>query len=138
MNHWLILPMAVYVLGLFLLGLYLFFCRVRSIKSGEVSIKYYRLYDGAPPSPKVLVIGQHFDNQFQVPMLFLITCGIFMSLNLTTGFTELLAWFFVLTRGAHSIVHLSSNNVRSRAAAYFLGWFAIMALWGQLVWISWP
>lgn len=137
MNHWLVLPMAVYVFGLFLLGLYLFFSRVKSIKSGEVSIKYYRLYDGTPPPPRVLVIGQHFDNQFQLPMLFLITCGFFMGLNLATGLTILLAWLFVLTRAAHSFVHLGSNNVRLRAATYFFGWFVIIALWAELIWVSW-
>lgn len=129
--------MAAYVFGLFLLGLYLFFSRVRGIRSGEVPIKYYRLYEGSP-SPRLAVIGQHFDNQFQVPMLFLVTCGLFLVLGLATKATVILAWIFVFTRAAHSFVHLGSNNVRHRAATYFLGWFTIIALWGQLVLASWP
>lgn len=138
MNQWLVLPMAVYVFGLFALGLYMFVCRVRSIKSGEVSIKYFRSYEGAPPSPKVLVIGQHFDNQFQVPMLFLLTGSLFLSLNLVSSITVVLAWAFVLSRAAHTYVHLGSNNVRLRAAAYFAGWLVIIVLWAQLVWATRP
>ena len=137
MNQWLILPMAVYVFGLFLLGLYMFVSRVRGIKSGEVSIKYYRLYEGSPP-PRLVVIGQHFDNQFQVPMLFLLTCGLFLSLNLVSAATVALAWTFVLSRAAHTYVHLGSNDVKLRAASYFFGWFVIVAMWAQLVWATRP
>jgi hypothetical protein len=125
--------MAVYVFGLFSLGLYMFYSRLRSILSGEVSIKYYRLYEGPAPSARVLTIGQHFDNQFQVPMLFLITGGLYLSLNLISATVVTLAWLFVLSRAAHTYVHLGSNNVRLRAATYFFGWFVIVALWAQLV-----
>lgn len=130
--------MAAYVFGLFLLGLYMFISRVRSIKSGEVSIKYFCLYEGAPPSPKVQVIGQHFDNHFQVPMLFLLTGCIFLSLKLVSAAAVALAWIFVFSRAAHTYVHLGSNDVKLRAATYFIGWFVIVAMWAQLLWATRP
>lgn len=130
--------MAVYVFGLFALGLYMFYSRLRSILSGETSIKYYRLYEGPAPSPRVLTIGQHFDNQFQVPMLFLITGGLYITMNLISTTVVALAWVFVLSRAAHTYVHLGSNNVRLRAATYFIGWFVIVAMWAQLVWATRP
>jgi hypothetical protein len=103
-----------------------------------VPIKYYRLYEGSPPSPRLAVIGQHFDNQFQVPMLFLITGGLFLTLNLTSSATVAFAWIFVLSRAAHTYVHLGSNNVKLRAATYFFGWLVLVAMWWQLVWATRP
>ncbi|WP_417580830.1 MAPEG family protein [Pelagibacterium sp.] len=77
-----------------------------------------------------------FDNQFQLPVLFVI--GIGMALYLGAGWPEaVLAWAFVLSRIVHAAIHVTSNNVYRRFSAYVFGFAVLIALWcvifGRLV-----
>ncbi|WP_366946345.1 MAPEG family protein [Nevskia sp.] len=80
-----------------------------------------------------VVLGRHYDNQFQVPLLFLLTCSVLMHAGVQDGLTQGLAWLFVASRLAHSWVHLRGNVVVRRLQAYALGWFTIVALWIRLL-----
>jgi hypothetical protein len=129
----LIFPMAAYVFYMWALAVYMFRKRVAAIKSGEVGAAYFKTYEGKGPSDPVLVVGQHYDNQFQVPILFLITCAIHMLIDKVNYFTVFLAWAFIATRIAHSIVHLGSNKLPKRVLSFAAGWLVIMILWLKLV-----
>ena len=127
-----IYPMVAMVLYIFAVGLYTFSVRVRALKSNELKISHFRSYDmnGHQVPERVIVVGRHFDNQFQLPMLFLITLVAAQTMPLFNSPIILpLAWGFVLTRLVHGYIHLGSNNVRHRALAYFSGWFCIVAIW---------
>lgn len=126
------LPMTFYVFYIFLLGLFNFFTRFDSTKKKEVRISYFKDYIGEAPE-RVVVVGRHFDNQFQMPMLFLITClatHVFQAGNSTASW---LAWIFIASRIVHSYIHLTSNNVLRRAAAFFFGGFCMLAMWVNIL-----
>ncbi|AGH94380.1 MAPEG family protein [Pseudobdellovibrio exovorus] len=133
-KYQLIYPMAFYVFYMFALAALMFMSRVQALKKREVGFGYFKTYSGSNPQEKMLVIGRHYDNQFQVPILFLATCAVFMALDQASYFTLILAWGFVLSRLGHSWIHLGSNNVKNRAAFFGLGWFIILVMWGQLIW----
>lgn len=132
MKHQMIYPMAVYVFSIWLLALCVFRSRVRGIRSGETSAKYFKTYTGAPPPDSILILGQHYDNQFQVPMLFLITGVLFVALDAVNPLAVGLAWLFVFSRAFHSWVHLGSNKLIPRVAGFAFGWMAVVLLWVQL------
>jgi hypothetical protein len=111
----------------------MFITRARAVKNSQVSLGYFRTYSGVGLPDKVIAVGRHFDNQFQVPMLFLITISSHLTINLANNFTLILSWAFVISRCFHSYIHLGSNNVKLRVIAYAIGWFFILLLWIQLL-----
>ena len=60
--------MAFYAFFIWALGVYMFRTRVRALKTGEVDAKYFKVYTGQPPSERTILVGRHYDNQFQVPL----------------------------------------------------------------------
>ena len=127
-------PMIAMVFGIFALGISNFVVRYRAIKNKQLKISHFRTYDANTQVPeKVIIFGRHFDNQFQVPLLFLITCVAAQTMPLySSGYLKPLAWAFVLSRMVHSFIHLGSNNVRLRMLAYTFGWLCILAMWAHL------
>lgn len=130
--------MALYVLYMWCLTILMFRSRVRAIKDRKVSPKYFKTYTGDPPEEKVIVIGRHYDNQFQVPILFLVTCAVCLAMNSVNLLTVILAWIFVVSRCLHSLIHLGSNILQKRVAVFALGWIAILLLWAQLTYFAIP
>lgn len=133
MNHQIIYPMAFYVFYMFFLAVLNFKTRVKAIKSGQVPLDHFKAYNGTPPPDRAIVVARHFDNQFQLPILFLITTAMHFALAMVDKHTLILAWAFVASRLLHSFIHLGHNNVRMRAFAYGMGWLIVLLLWAQLL-----
>ena len=134
MKHLLIFPMAFYVFYMGVILMVMFFARLRGIKSGEVDFKFFKTYSTTRPLPDFMVaVSRHYDNQFQVPILFLVTCLTVIVLDQTSYTTVILAWLFVATRIIHSFIHLGSNKVMNRARIFGVGWVIILVMWGFLV-----
>lgn len=130
----LIYPIAFYVVYIFTLFLIVAFVRVRGVNSGEVPLEYFVTYAGQGPPEWMVVLGRHYDNQFQVPVLFLLTC--IAGLRLPAGNDVVLlnlSWSFVASRLLHTAFHLGGNNVVHRLMAYALGWLLLIALWIRLL-----
>lgn len=129
----LLFPMALYVLYMFVFALFMFRARLNAIRSGKVSVKYFRALTGEPPPDDVILMARHYDNQFQVPLLFLITGTLLIALHAASFFSVVLAWIFVASRAAHSLVQLGRNDVRKRVIAFAVGWIAVVVLWIQIL-----
>lgn len=54
--------------------------RVGAVGSGEMTVKYYRAYQGADEPEHLRVITRHFINLFEVPVLGLILLVLWVSL----------------------------------------------------------
>lgn len=133
MKHPVIYPMIVYVIYLFALAIYIFRARVMAIKTGKASFKYFRAFTGETPPESLIVAGRHYDNQFQLPMLFLVTGVLYIALGFAGPVSIIFAWIFVVSRVLHSWVHLGRNRVGQRAATFALGWIAIVAMWVPII-----
>jgi len=127
----LFLPMFFYVVYIVLLGILNFLTRKDHARKREVSLGYFRTYTGAAPD-RVLVVGRHFDNQFQIPLLFFITCLATQFYGASGPVAVALAWLFIASRLVHSFIHLGSNNVLYRATAYMVGVILVLTLWVHL------
>lgn len=138
MKQQLLFPMAFYVFYIAGILLYMFFMRLKAVKNAQVTLGYFRTYSGGGLSDKAIVAGRHYDNQFQVPLLFLLGGVAHLALGLSDSFTVALAWGFVISRGFHSYIHLGSNNVKLRAGAFAVGWIFVLLIWTQLFYQSIP
>lgn len=129
-------PIGFYVLYVFALFLALAVVRVRAVKRGEIGVAYFSTYSGKPPPEWIVVLGRHYDNQFQVPLLFMASCAALMPSSGHDAPTVALAWGFVAARLLHSLVHLRGNVVVRRLQAYALGWLMLIALWGRQLFLA--
>lgn len=131
----LVLPMVTYVFYMFGLAVLNFRTRLHAGKTGQVDRQYFKAMQGPAPE-RVINVSRHFDNQFQVPLVFFSVCLGHMILAKADQITIALAWFFVLTRFLHTYIHLGKNQVRKRVLSYTAGWLVVLGLWSQLAWFA--
>ena len=103
--------------------------RLAAIRSGDVSIRYYRRYNEGEQTPRLQVIGRHAQNHFEVPVLFYIVILFLYVTNAVTPVTVALAWLYFASRCVHSFIHLGSNNVTHRFIAFAVSGLVLISLW---------
>lgn len=101
--------------------------RLPLVGAGKIAVQDIAL-DSGPWPEAAKKASNAFDNQFQLPVLFAI--GIGMALYLGVGWLEaILSWVFVASRIVHAAIHVTSNHVYHRFAAYMIGLAVLLALW---------
>ena len=134
MDKMLLYPMAFYVFYVFFLFTYIFKRRLKAVKTGELDYRYYKNYADKKSVPgHLMVLERHIDNQFQLPMIFLISCLAHLVFGQISVLTLILAWLFVISRLLHSYIHLGKNNVYNRAKVFGFGALVVVLLWVELV-----
>ena len=76
--------------------------------------------------------ADNFRNLFELPVLFYAACLAALATGVESTLALGLAWGFVATRVAHSLIHCTYNKVMHRFQAYALGGVLLFALWGVL------
>ena len=132
-------PNALWLIGAMLLqgglalGLlwYLGTIRIPMVKRGEVRMGDIALDRSGWPE-QARKVSNAFDNQFQLPVLFYVAC--FLAIAFTATLLEvLLAFAFVVTRYVHAVIHVTTNNVPHRFAAYSAGLVVLCLFWVDLL-----
>lgn len=118
----------IYILYIVFLGLLMFRRRMSALRSKAIPFEYLKTYQTQAPE-SLRVVQNHFTNQFEVPILFFITCLAAVILKAATPLTFTLGCLFILSRMWHSFIHLGSNHLSSRASVYFAGILLILAMW---------
>ncbi len=77
--------------------------------------------------------ARNYANQFEMPVLFHAACAMALAAKAVDSTLVYLAWAFVATRVAHSIIHIGHNNVPQRALAFSLSALLALAIWVVLV-----
>ena len=126
-----VFAMAVMVLHILILGVMNFRARAGGYKRGAVPGGYFMHLDHAKYEVPEFVVrmGRHYDNQFELPMLYLITCVVCLVLPVLNPIAVAAAWLFLFTRLGHSYEHLGRNFIPRRAAWFFAGWACVAAMW---------
>lgn len=128
-------PAAAMVFYIFLIGLFNFRTRKNGVKSGSIKLGYFKTLDTQTyPIPEYVArVARHYDNQFELPMLFLVTCAFGQFLPVNNPMIVIVAWLFVVSRAVHSYYHLGSNHILKRALAFFLGWGCVLVIWSYFL-----
>lgn len=121
--------LAMLTQGALALGLvwWLGFVRVPMIVKGEVRIRDIALSRAGWPERENR-ISNAVDNQFQLPVLFYLACGLSLFMS-PSWLTLLLAWIFVLSRYVHAAIHVTDNNVVRRFWAFTVGLGVLTLFW---------
>lgn len=78
--------------------------------------------------------ARNYANQFEMPVLFHAACAMALAAKAVDTTLVYLAWAFVATRVAHSVIHIGHNNVPQRALAFTASAVLALAMWVVLVW----
>lgn len=125
----LIYPMLAMVLLTAVVLVRLFRSRVRAVREGKLTNRYFRVYSGEVEPEYSAQHSRHFVNLFEAPTLFYAACLAGLVTQPSSGLILGLAWFYVAARCVHTVVHLGGNRLRPRIAAYFTSWAALLAIW---------
>ncbi|NKB45783.1 MAG: hypothetical protein GKS03_16075 [Alphaproteobacteria bacterium] len=111
-------------------GAWLLRLRIRALKARDVRVAFYTSYREGEEPEQVAVATRHFSNLYETPILFYLGCLIAGLLGPVSLLTLSAAWGFAGLRIAQSLVHLTSNNVRWRANAFWASCLMLFTLWG--------
>lgn len=112
----------------------MYITRILSITVGSLRIQDYA-EDKQKNMPRmVLLAGENFNNQFELPVLFFILMTLLQLQGNGDQIFVSLAWSFVVFRFLHSIIHCSYNNVLHRLISYWLGAACLWAMWLVFGW----
>jgi hypothetical protein len=107
--------------------------RVGAVGSGEVSVKYYRAYQGAEEPEHLRIVTRHFINLFEVPVLFYVVVILTYITHQVSYWMIGCAWAYVATRYLHSYVHLTTNDVLLRFRVFIVSGIVLFAMWTSLL-----
>jgi hypothetical protein len=124
----LLLPFLLHFVLTGVIGIRLGRARVKSVMSGETRLKDIALDNRAWPE-HVRKLGNNFDNQFQLPVMWYATSALVLAAGLADWIMAAFAWLFLLARAAHSYIHTGSNAVRLRFNAFLASFAALAAMW---------
>jgi hypothetical protein len=102
--------------------------RVAAVQAREVRLKDIAL-DSSKWPERLRKLGNNYQNQFELPVLFYAGVALLIATGLADGVTLILAWAFVASRLVHSFIHVGTNNVVHRLYAFGAGLAALAALW---------
>jgi hypothetical protein len=125
----LVYPMLALVLLTGLVLIILFRSRVRSVREGKVKASYFKIFQGGVEPEYAAKPARHFTNLLETPTLFYAACLAAMVTHSAGPIIQALAWVYVAVRVVHAVVHLGSNKLRPRIAAYFCGWLVLLTMW---------
>ena len=107
--------------------------RLSAVRAGKAKASDFKV-PFVEPEPTATV-ARNLVNQFELPSLFYAICIILYLVNGVNDATLVLAWLFVLSRIAHSFIHVTTNNVRHRRPIFIFGYLVNAILWLWLAWV---
>ena len=125
----LVLPMFSMVLLTFIIGTIGLTVRIKSVKSGAVRARAFKLMDEPNWPEAVRKTTRSLNNQFEVPMLFYVACTLLLVNGAITTIMVSIAWLFVIARIVHAYIHITYNHILHRMIAYWVSCMSVLGLW---------
>ncbi|WP_019674694.1 MAPEG family protein [Arsukibacterium perlucidum] len=107
--------------------------RINAAKTKEINMSAFRTMDLSGASEQVIATSRNFDNQFQMPMLYMFSVLFCLQFGLADLTFLVMSVVFVALRYWHTIVHIGSNNVRLRFRVFLLGCLVLWLIWVRLL-----
>lgn len=106
--------------------------RVPKVMRGEITMVDIAVDRTAYPL-RARLLSNSFDNQFQLPVLFFVGALLAVQVSVVDWLDVALAWLFVASRIVHAAIHVTTNHVPRRFAAYAVGLAVLVVFWLWLV-----
>lgn len=124
----LVYPALALILWIFVVLVIVFLRRKQAFDSKQVSMADVAVSNERYPEPARLAAA-NFANQFETPVIFFALIMLAMEVGATSYIMAGLAWAYVATRVAHTLVHVGSNDLRLRASIYTVGAALLFCMW---------
>lgn len=108
--------------------------RIAAAKNKDISISAFKTMNLTGANEQVIATSRNFDNQFQMPMLFLFSLLFILQSGLADLAYVIMACGYLLLRVWHTIVHIGSNNVRLRFNVFLAGCALLWLIWLRFAW----
>ena len=102
--------------------------RVDGVLKGDLTNEYLELFRGGKSSDVVIKTGNHFRNLTEIPPLFYVVCLAILFTQRQDAIFLILAWIYVALGIAHSLVHLTLNEVPPRFLFFALANVALLPM----------
>lgn len=126
-NNAILLPIVLQIVLATETYLALAWTRAKARRAHAVDARAARLDETVWPD-RVRAINNNVRNQFEVPVMFYAVTIILWQLGAAGPLAQTLAWLFVASRVAHTLVHTGRNNAKLRFASFAFGLLMVLAL----------
>ena len=123
-----IYPVLPVVLMNFIVMFHMRYMIVKAIKNRDTKYKYFRAYAGSAPE-YLLTARHHYKNFFEIPILFYLLCLVLYIIDDVSAIDLWIAWLFVIFKGIHSYIRITSNYVPYRAYSFNVCAFLLLGGW---------
>jgi hypothetical protein len=124
-------PVVALVLWTFAIGFLTITRRVQASLAGKVGPGDFRYGESTRVPPEAALPSRNFMNLMELPMLFyVLALALFVTHRVDANYLGL-AWLYVAVRCAHSLVHVTYNNVLHRMWVYLASVAVLLVMWGR-------
>jgi hypothetical protein len=127
-EKWLLLPLFLHIALISFVGVRSVRARIASVRGGTTQLASISVSSGAWPD-EVRKLGNNFDNQFQVPMLWYGVCALLLVTQKADWIGVVLSWIFLIARVWHSAIHIGTNYVPLRMRVFLGSFVAVFLMW---------
>ncbi len=106
----------------------------KALALGQVDEVRRALHSDAWPD-SVIKINNNIRNQFETPVLFYVLVLVLLNLGAVGWLTQLLAWLFVLSRIAHTLVPTGTNQLPLRRRLFTFGCVVLILMTALAAWV---
>lgn len=128
-NTWILYPLFAMALLTLIVALCMLKLRIKSVRSGELSVSYFQTNEGDEEPDALKKTTQHYDNLFEMPILFYVIVIVIFITDRVDVIQLVLAWSYFIFRVAHAYIHIGYNNVIHRKNAFLLSTFVLYSMW---------
>ena len=126
-------PIAMQLLLILITALLTITRRRNGALSGDIKIDQFKAMNLAGLEDKYITPGNSYNNQFQMPMLFMMFVLFTLQLQLVDMFFMVASWIFVGLRYAHAYIHLTYNHVMHRLLCFATSSLILFVCWSRLI-----
>ena len=123
-----IYPILAVVLMNFIVMFHMRYMISKAIKNRDVEYKYFKAYESSAPE-YLLTSRHHYKNFFEIPILFYLLCLVLYIIDDVSAIDLWIAWLFVIFKGIHSYIRITSNYVPYRAYSFNVCAFLLLGGW---------
>lgn len=124
-----IYPLIGMVFLSFIVGMKMLASRIRAVKKEGMNPAFFALNRGAKQPDYLVRVSQHYENLFELPVLFYVVSLLIFITNKTDQVYLVLAIFFVVIRYIHAVIHITYNNLIHRRNAFLMGALVLFIIW---------
>ncbi len=104
----------------------------RAARQKKIALDDLKMGVASNALPSAGIVNRNYVNLLELPVLFYVACLTLHATNHVDPTAWYLAWAYVAIRVAHSLVHLSYNNVLHRGALFAASNLVLAAIWVRL------